>query len=195
MDDDGKALWHYYIRDDVWGLPAGRIEEGESSLAAARRELRERTGYDIDPQKLILIAENEELHFYRGEKKALIKISEPGQLGGYETEIKWAPLWDKQAKLFRYSSQSEGIFSVGKRLLPDSLTEEAWQARKWLPKPKLGESQYTFFLTLLGKQKYETTLLLVHQKYLTEIKCEEIIPDNIGTIMYQDEYQVVTRIP
>ena len=38
----------------LWELPAGRIDEGEKTLAAAKRELLEETGYTAQRWKLIL---------------------------------------------------------------------------------------------------------------------------------------------
>jgi ADP-ribose pyrophosphatase len=37
--------YRYTVGRDLWELPAGRIDEGESELAAAKRELMEETGY------------------------------------------------------------------------------------------------------------------------------------------------------
>ena len=40
-----ERQYRYAARQRLWELPAGRIDEGESALAAARRELREETGF------------------------------------------------------------------------------------------------------------------------------------------------------
>lgn len=49
VDEDGRVLLVRQFRlpaaQEMWELPAGRIDPGESQLEAAKRELREETGY------------------------------------------------------------------------------------------------------------------------------------------------------
>lgn len=99
----------------------------------------------------------------------------------------------KYILLYRYTANGEGIWAAGKRLLPEELMDEAWEQRKWMPKPQLPEGEYRFFLTAKGKEQYEKTLLNTHKKYLTNIKSEEVDPTKIGEVVYEDEWQVVAK--
>ncbi len=49
--------YRYTANDFLWELPAGRIDEGEDELPAAKRELIEETGFTADRWKRVL-------HFY-----------------------------------------------------------------------------------------------------------------------------------
>src|SRR5947209_2633404 len=40
-----ERQYRHAVKDYLWELPAGRIDEGESELAAAKRELLEETGF------------------------------------------------------------------------------------------------------------------------------------------------------
>lgn len=94
-------------------------------------------------------------------------------------------------KLYRYTSKGEGIFSAGKRLLPENLVEEVLEFKKWLIKPNLPNGNYRFYLTEKGKKIYEDTLLKCHRKYLENIKCYSINKAKVKNIVYEDDYQVV----
>jgi len=52
-----ERQYRHAVQDYLWELPAGRIDEGEAALAAAKRELHEETGYTARRWRRIL-------HFY-----------------------------------------------------------------------------------------------------------------------------------
>ena len=99
--------------------------------------------------------------------------------------------------LYRYTSKDEGIWSAGKRLLPENLIEEANEQRKWLTKPNLPKGNYIFYMTEKGKEKYDETLLTTHKKYLSDIKQQRVSFEDaskLGKIVYEDEDQIVIEI-
>ena len=46
--------YRYAANQELWELPAGRIDEGEDALTAAKRELAEETGYSASEWKQVL---------------------------------------------------------------------------------------------------------------------------------------------
>ena len=97
-------------------------------------------------------------------------------------------------KLYRFTTNGEGVFSAGKRLLPEELVEEVLENKKWLLKPTLPEGDYRFYLTEKGKEVYEKTLFLSHKKYLENIKMENYNKAKLNDVVYEDEYQVVEKL-
>ena len=69
-----ERQYRHAARQMLWELPAGRIDEGENDLAAAKRELLEETGYTASRWRSILrfyaspgfLAEAMNLYFARG---------------------------------------------------------------------------------------------------------------------------------
>src|SRR6202521_5773132 len=69
-----ERQYRHAARQMLWELPAGRIDEGENDLVAAKRELLEETGYTASKWKCILrfyaspgfLAETMNLYYARG---------------------------------------------------------------------------------------------------------------------------------
>jgi 8-oxo-dGTP pyrophosphatase MutT (NUDIX family) len=52
VDDQGRVLLQRRTDGDWWGLPGGRLDPGETFTGAARREVREETGLEIEIVRL-----------------------------------------------------------------------------------------------------------------------------------------------
>jgi len=53
VDDHGRILLHRRRDNDLWALPGGAMEPGESIGDTAIREVKEETGYDVRPLYVI----------------------------------------------------------------------------------------------------------------------------------------------
>jgi 8-oxo-dGTP diphosphatase len=54
-DDAGRILFHHRPDFDLWGLPGGILEAGESPADCARREAFEETGLRVEPERLTAV--------------------------------------------------------------------------------------------------------------------------------------------
>ena len=64
VDSDNRLLLLKRSDNGCWGLPGGAVEPGEIVETAARREVREETGLEIDAMSLFGVFSGPEL-FYR----------------------------------------------------------------------------------------------------------------------------------
>jgi 8-oxo-dGTP diphosphatase len=87
--------------DGYWAVPAGHVEHGESVLEAARREVREEVGVEIDPADLVpvtamhrtggngqAIDERVDFFFTTDRWTGEPQLMEPGKAAGLD----WFPL-------------------------------------------------------------------------------------------------------
>ena len=85
---DGKVLVHREVGEPFWTLPGGRVEMGETTIAALVREIREELTTEAQVERLLWVVEN----FFRFDEKNyheigayyLIKLPAPlpGSLDG-----------------------------------------------------------------------------------------------------------------
>jgi 8-oxo-dGTP diphosphatase len=54
-DRDSRVIQVKPTYKERWDLPGGAVEEGESPLAACRREILEELGIDVTPDRLLAI--------------------------------------------------------------------------------------------------------------------------------------------
>jgi mutator protein MutT len=52
-DASGRVLVHQRADDGTWSLPGGAIDPGETPAAAVMREVREETGLDVHPDRVL----------------------------------------------------------------------------------------------------------------------------------------------
>jgi ADP-ribose pyrophosphatase YjhB (NUDIX family) len=53
VDDAGRILLHRRRDNEMWALPGGQMELGESVAGCAIREVREETGFDVEPVAVV----------------------------------------------------------------------------------------------------------------------------------------------
>ena len=56
LDDNQQVLLVRQV-DDLWVIPGGGIESGETILDGVRREFKEETGFEIEPMRLLWLVE------------------------------------------------------------------------------------------------------------------------------------------
>ena len=54
-DESGRILFHHRPDFNIWGLPGGILEVGESPAECARREAFEETGLRVEPVRLTAV--------------------------------------------------------------------------------------------------------------------------------------------
>jgi ADP-ribose pyrophosphatase YjhB (NUDIX family) len=111
FDADGRVLLQRRSDDGVWSTPGGAMEPGERLEDTARREVREETGLELGPLRLLCVHSGAEFfHVYPNGDQAFIVsatfVAEPVAgvpvADGVEsTELQFFPLGALPAALSR----------------------------------------------------------------------------------------------
>jgi ADP-ribose pyrophosphatase YjhB (NUDIX family) len=68
FDDEGRLLLQHRADFDVWGLPAGALDTGETLAHTAIRETHEETGLWVEPQALLAIFAGRKITYPNGDE-------------------------------------------------------------------------------------------------------------------------------
>lgn len=124
LDKDNRILMvkQHHEDKDIWMVPGGGIEEGESSMAAAVREIKEETGLDVEIDRLIWHTEEVS---DRGQRFVNFFM---GRIKGGMLELGEDPEFDEEHQVLRevkFMSREE-IEKV-EYLYPEYLRDEFWR--------------------------------------------------------------------
>ena len=98
QDADGRILMIHKTDNDLWALPGGGHEPGESISSTVVREVREETGYDVEVEALtgIYTNPNHVMAYDDGEVRQQFSIAFRARLVGGEkrtssesSEVEW----------------------------------------------------------------------------------------------------------
>lgn len=105
VEREGRLLCVRHAKPDqepFWCLPGGNVDAGESLRAAARRELREETGAEVEPLEALLILDDPDQRGGDGIVEIILRGAllggEPalGSVSGdpYLDQVAWLPIDD-----------------------------------------------------------------------------------------------------
>ena len=98
---DGKLLWCRHRDRDTWEVPGGHIEQGETALEAAARELQEETGATDFTLKAVCWYQ---LHFNDGGRGSfsLLCAADVRTMGKLQSEIAEVRPFDEMPSALTY---------------------------------------------------------------------------------------------
>lgn len=99
-DEEGRVLVHRRVDNDLWALPGGAMELGETVAQTVVREVKEETGLDVEPHYVIAVYSDPEHVFayddgeVRQEFSICVACTVAGgaiQVSDESTEVRFVP--------------------------------------------------------------------------------------------------------
>ncbi len=89
VDDAGRILLHRRTDNALWSIPGGAMEVGEAIADTAVREVKEETGLDVEPERVVGIYSNPQhvIEYADGEVRQQFSICFACRLAGGQVAL------------------------------------------------------------------------------------------------------------
>ena len=135
LDDTQRVLLFHFVLEDraFWATPGGGLEPGESFEQAARRELREETGFEIDAVDAPVATREFTMRLPDGEDvvadERLFLVRAPAGDRALSREG-WTPLERAVMRAHRWWSRDE-LLATREAVFPEDLARILQDAGAW----------------------------------------------------------------
>jgi 8-oxo-dGTP pyrophosphatase MutT (NUDIX family) len=132
LNQDNHLLMIKRLDNDLWGIPGGAMELGESLEDAARREAREEIGIEVKEMEFFGVYSGQELYYKYPNGAEVYNVSAVYVIRNFSEEVKINPDEHGEYKYFDIRCLPEEISPPIKPILQDLISRESsnfWRKR------------------------------------------------------------------